>query len=153
MRLVYIFCILSVCHVSFSQRMPDERNVRNRKRGRSGRFRGRFFLQPGEGNNWQMQFNNLNRDRFGNRNHPPWGPRKPGPENLTGTSPFGISDLAGAGAGPDFGPQQRPTFFGSPVSVVSDGFCYYCCRIPWRMYTWCVRRFCIGGGPNCRAFG
>lgn len=34
MRLVYIFCILSVCQFSFSQRMPDERNVRNRKRGK-----------------------------------------------------------------------------------------------------------------------
>lgn len=121
--------------------------------GRSGRFRGRFFLQPGEGNNWQMQFNNLSRGRFENRNHPPWGPRKPRPETLTETSPFGISDLAGAGAGPDFGPQERLASFGGPVPVVSDVFCYYCCRIPWHLYNLCVRRFCIGGGPNCRAFG
>uniref|UniRef100_K1PZU8 Uncharacterized protein n=1 Tax=Magallana gigas TaxID=29159 RepID=K1PZU8_MAGGI len=104
--------------------MPDERNVRNRKRGRSGRFRGRVFLQPGERNNWQMQFNNLSRGRFENRNHPPWGPRKPRPETLTGTSPFGISDLAGAGAGPDFGPQERLASFGGPVPVISGRFTY-----------------------------
>lgn len=95
-----------------------------------------------------MQYNNLNMGRFGNRNHSPWGPRKPRPETLTGTSPFMVSNLAG-GAGRDFERQS----FGGPVSVVPDAFCYYCCRIPWHMYNWCVRRFCIGGGPNCRAFG